>query len=107
MIKDTNFYENEIIKAINKIENYTKNMNFLDFSNDEKTFDACCMQLQHIWECWIKLSNLVDINYKNIPFWDMRWFRNKISHDYAWLDDEIVWNTIKISLPDLKNILEK
>lgn len=106
MNKDIKFYENEIINWIEKIERYIWNMNFWDFCDDEKTFDACCMQLQNIWECWIKLWKLTDNNYKNIPFIDMRGFRNKITHDYAWMDDWIIWDTIKKSLPELKKLLK-
>lgn len=107
MEKDTKFYELEIILAIEKINRYIENMDFWDFLDDEKTFDACCMQLQHIWECSLRLEKLVWNNYKNIPFSDMRWFRNRITHDYAWIDDDIVWTIIQKSLPNLKELLLK
>lgn len=106
MQKDIKFYENEIINSISKIEKYIKWMNLWDFYDDEKTFDACCMQLQHIWECWIKLLNLTSKDYKKIPFKDMSAFRNRISHDYIWLDEEIIWTTIKKSLPELKKLMK-
>lgn len=106
MEKDIKFYELEIISSIEKINRYIENMNFWDFLDDEKTFDACCMQLQHIWECWIKLEKIVWNNYKNIPFSDMRWFRNRITHDYVWIDNDIVWSIIQSSLPGLKKLLE-
>lgn len=48
MEKDIKFYELEIVNAIDKINRYIENMDFWDFLDDEKTFDACCMQLQHI-----------------------------------------------------------
>ncbi len=105
MKKDIQFYEIEMLNAINKIEKYVWNMSFDEFCDDEKTFDACCMMLQHIWECWVKLLDKAWKNYKNIPFIDMRWFRNKISHDYMWIDESIIWQTIKTSLPELKKLL--
>jgi uncharacterized protein with HEPN domain len=64
------------------------------------------MQLQHIGECGTKLLSLTSKNYKNIPFADMSGFRNRISHDYAGIDEEIIWSTIKYSLPDLKKLLK-
>lgn len=106
MKKDIKFYENEILNSIFKIERYIKNMSLWDFYDDEKTYDACCMQLQHIWECGIKLLNLTSKDYKNIPFKKMSAFRNRISHDYIWLDEKIIWITIKESLPELKKIFE-
>ncbi|EKD66427.1 MAG: hypothetical protein ACD_49C00043G0003 [uncultured bacterium (gcode 4)] len=106
MKKDTKFYEIEILNSISKIERYIWKMNFPEFSNDEKTYDACCMQLQHIWECWTKLLKITWSDYKGIPLEQMSGFRNRISHDYAWIDDDIVWAIIIKSLPKLKKILK-
>lgn len=64
------------------------------------------MQLQHIGECGTKLFSLTSKGYKNIPFAEMSGFRNRISHDYAGIDEEIVWSTIKLSLPELKRLLQ-
>ncbi|MFA5917679.1 MAG: HepT-like ribonuclease domain-containing protein [Candidatus Gracilibacteria bacterium] len=106
MKKDIILYESEILKAINKIEKYVGKMSFDEFCDDEKTFDACCMMLQHIGECGVKLLNLTGGNYKNIPFIDMRGFRNKITHDYMGVDEKIIWETIKESIPELKILLQ-
>lgn len=105
MQKDSHFYEAEILNSIEKIIQYIGILDFDEFIADEKTFDACCMQLQHIWECGIKLSKLVSKDYKNIPFTKMSGFRNQISHDYAGIDDRLVWGTIQVSLPELKKLL--
>ncbi len=105
MTKDPLFYEEEIIDSIERIIEYIWEMNFEEFILDEKTFDACCMRLQYIWECGIQLAKIVEKDYKNIPFSKMSGFRNQISHDYAGIDDRIVWNTIQISLPELKRAL--
>jgi uncharacterized protein with HEPN domain len=105
MKKDIKFYEAEILDSITKIEEYILGMTLIEFADDEKTFDACCMRLQHIGECGLKLSTLAGNTYKDIPLQEMSGFRNRISHDYAGIDDEIVWNTIQISLKDLKKKL--
>lgn len=105
MEKDIKYYEYEMLHAIDTIERYTLGMDLWAFYDDEKTFDACCMQLQHIGECGLKLRSLTSSDYKNIPFNEMSGFRNRISHDYAWIDEEIVWSSIKYSLPELKKLL--
>ncbi len=105
MQKNPLFYEWEILDSIEKIREYIGKMTFEEFVLDEKTFDACCMKLQHIGECGIQLAKIVEKDYKNIPFNQMSGFRNQISHDYAGIDDMIIWNTIQISLPELKNAL--
>ncbi|MDD2916671.1 MAG: DUF86 domain-containing protein [Candidatus Gracilibacteria bacterium] len=41
-----------------------------------------------------------------IPFNEMSGFRNRISHDYAGIDEEIVWSSIRYSLPELRRLLK-
>ena len=59
MLKDAQFYEAEMLDSIEKIREYIGNMTLSDFADDEKTFDACCMRLQHIGECGMKLAGIV------------------------------------------------
>ncbi len=105
MQKDPHIFEWEILDSIEKVNQYVGMMNFEQFRADEKTFDACCMKLQHIGECGIKLQSLVWKQYKNIPFEVMSGFRNRISHDCAGIDNDIVWKIIKDSLPELKKAI--
>ena len=105
MQKDPLFYEVEILDSIEKIGVYIGTMDFEAFRCDEKTFDACCMKLQHIGDCGIKLAKIVAKGYKDIHFVQMAGFRNQISHDYAGIDDLIIWDTIQKSLPELKEKL--
>ena len=106
MKKDIRFYELEIINSIIQIEKYLAWVPKNIFITSDEKFDACCMRLQHIWECGIKLEELTEKDYKWIPFSFMRGLRNRITHDYAWLDEEIIYNTIMHHLPELKKLLE-
>lgn len=89
---------------IERAESHVEWYDLWGFCNDLKTYDASCMMLQQIWECASKLSEW--INLANIPVEYMRWLRNRISHDYMWLDDEKIWDTIKVSIPELRKIIE-
>jgi len=93
-----------INEYILKIEKYTLWISFNDFITDEQKFDAVCMVLLQIWEMWLKLEEWISL--KNINIDEMRWFRNRITHDYMWLNDEVIWDTIKISLPRLKSTID-
>ena len=44
--------------------------------------------------------------YPNIPWQAIYGMRNMISHEYANVDEVIVYDTIKNELPELKNIIE-
>ncbi len=93
-----------ILDHIEKIERYTKGISFNDFVENEEKYDACCLVLQQIWELAWKIKEKETI--KNIPINQMKWLRNRITHDYLWLDSMIVWDTIKESLPELKTIIK-
>ena len=44
--------------------------------------------------------------YKEVPWHAMKGMRNRIVHDYGEVDLKIVYDTIKLDLPKLVNILE-
>lgn len=103
-MKDLNIYLKYLLDAIKQIEFYTKNMNFNKFDNDQKTIDACLMQLEHIWETTKNIrKNYPD--FDQLPKREMSWLRDFIAHDYLWIDNEIIRDTIKIDLIVVKRII--
>lgn len=105
MKKDLNIYLEMILESIELIESYANWFDLKDFKNDKKTSDACLMQFQHLWETASKVRK----DYWNLwlPLDEMTWFRNFIAHEYLWIKIEIVWETIKFDLPDLKKKITK
>ncbi len=104
-MKENIEYFNIILDYIEKLKNYTDDIEFEDFLDNEEKYDACCMVLQQIGE----IANKIDrkkISLANIPIDQMRWLRNRITHDYIWLDDEIIWDTIEISIPQLEKTIK-
>ena len=45
--------------------------------------------------------------YKDIPWQDIKDFRNLLTHEYFGVDLEIVWNTIHHDLPLLMNAVQE
>lgn len=74
-------------------------------------FRACSMSLQYITENFVKIRNKVPEaffnNYKQVPWKAVFGMRNFLVHEYADVDDEAVFNTIKTDLPVLKATTEK
>lgn len=74
-------------------------------------FRACSMSLQYITENFVKIRNKVSesffANYKQVPWKAVFGMRNFLVHEYADVDDEAVFNTIKIDLPILKKTTEE
>lgn len=93
-----------ILDSIITIEDYTNWYDFEKFISDRKTFDATLMQLQHIWETTRKIvQNFWDI--EKLPTSQMIWLRNFIAHEYLWISESIIWETVVWDLPKLKKII--
>lgn len=72
-------------------------------------FDSCVMRLQAIGEQVGKLlkeENSPLLKYKEVPWRAIYDMRNLISHEYANIDETIVFSVIKEDLPAVKTIVE-
>lgn len=75
-------YLEDIVKYINRINNYVSDMDFADFEKDEKTQDALIHCFEVLGEATKKIPD--DFRNKNpkIPWRKMAGMRDKIIHDY-------------------------
>lgn len=100
-------YLDDIRNAVEKIEEYTKNITFRDFSNDSRTIDAVVRNLEIIGEAAKNIPKEFSLKYPEIPWKKIGGMRDKVIHEYFGIDLEIVWQTIKEDLPLLKEKIIK
>jgi uncharacterized protein with HEPN domain len=100
-------YINDILDALEKIENFTAGFELDSFVKDDKTAFAVIRALEIIGEAARKIPKSMRSHYPNIPWQDMAAMRNKLSHDYFGVDLRVVWKTLQIDLPPLKVGLEE
>ncbi len=107
MPREYKAYFNDILEAIRKIERYTDNLSFDDFTGDERTQDAVVRNLEIIGEA---IKNIpVEIRNKKpeIEWQKIAGLRDILAHAYFGVDVEIVWDIIITKIPELKKrILE-
>lgn len=104
--KDNTAYLRLMLDSFAKINRFTKGMTFEDFSTDEKTQSAVIMQLQVIGE----LAKKVPENFKesiDVPWKNMAGLRDLVSHDYFGLDLNVIWHTVKDSVPETEKNIKK
>ncbi|QUH22436.1 DUF86 domain-containing protein [Methanobacterium alkalithermotolerans] len=77
-------------------------MDYSDFINDRKTFDAVLRNLEVIGEAAKNISDQVKSSNDNINWKGMAGMRDKLIHGYFGVDPEIVWETIKNRLPEIE-----
>lgn len=107
MKKIDSIYLDDIIEAINKCDQFIDNLNFLDFSEDEKTQFAVFHALEVIGEAANKLSSDFVSKHPNLPIKEAVEMRNFLIHGYDQIDLKIVWITIDEYLPGFKRQIEE
>jgi len=96
-----------IQEAIEKIDGYIADFDFESFAQDSKTLDAVVRQLGIIGEAANNLSEDFKVSHPDIPYRRMISMRNMVIHEYFGVNEEVVWDTCKESLPVLKELLSK
>ncbi len=94
-----------MIDAIEKIEKYTEDLDYGDFEKETLRQDAVIREMEILGEAAKRVSNGIKSKYSDLPWQDAAGMRDKLIHGYFGVDVEIVWNTVKGDLADLKEEL--
>lgn len=97
----------DIIDAINSINEFINDLSFNEFVEDDKTSSAVTRKFEIIGEAANRIPKDVQDKYPNIPWSYMIGMRNKIIHDYDGINLMIVFDSAKNDLSDLLKSLEK
>ena len=101
--REPHFLVTDIIEAGNKIISYTADLSFDDFVGDDKTIDAVIRNFEIIGEASKNLPDFIKEKYQDIPWQEMYYLRNKVTHEYFGIDYEIIWDVAVNYLPVNKN----
>ncbi|HQG78521.1 MAG TPA: DUF86 domain-containing protein [Bacteroidales bacterium] len=92
----------DIQTAMSRIAEYIEGYDFDQFKKDYKTIDAVIRNFEIIGEASKKLDDKIKEKYPNIPWKEMYYLRNRISHEYFGVDYEILWDIAVNYLPENK-----
>ena len=107
MIRRNLDYINDIIDSIASIEKFINGIDFENFKNDYKTIYAVVRALEIIGEAAKNISAEMKKKRPEIPWKNISGMRDKLIHEYFGVNKNVVWDTIKRDLPDLKEKIEK
>lgn len=102
MMREYGDYIEDIVDSMNKIDEFTKGMNYKDFIKDEKTIFAVVRALEIIGEAAKNISESHRRKYPEIPWNEMAGMRDKLIHEYFGVKLEIVWDTVKSEISPLR-----
>ena len=102
MKRDISLYFDDIKTSIERIEEYTNNLNFEQFLKDLKTQDAVARNIEIIGEAVKNIPNQTKEKYPNVTWREAAAMRDILIHDYPDVIPKIVWDTAMISIPKFK-----
>ncbi len=109
--KDPKIFLIHILESIEKIEEYIKGFNELQFSNSTGIQDSVVRRLEIIGEAVKQIPNAYRNKYSEIPWKQMAGVRDILIHEYFGVDMHLVWKIVKKDIPKLKKqiieLLEK
>jgi len=100
-------YCQDILEAGAAIQSYIEEISYEIFIQDRMRSSAVIREFEIIGEAVGKLPETLKQKYSEIPWQEIKDFRNLLAHEYFGVDLEIVWNTIHTDLPLLLNAVHK
>ncbi len=107
MKKDFRIYVNQILEAINEIEEFTKDLTYEDFLKNKMAIKAVSMNLILIGENVKLVPAEIKKKYRQIPWTRMKATRNFVAHEYPKIEFKEMWDTAKSELPPIKTMIQK
>ena len=103
--RDWRFRLEDMLKAIEEIQQFTQDLTYGRFCADTRTMKAVLYSLAVIGEAARHIPEDLQADYPEIPWRDISDMRNVVIHEYFGVDPEILWETIHNDLPSLQALL--
>ncbi len=92
----------DIWREINHIEAFTQGVTYEALLEDDKTLYAIVRCFEILGEATKHIPEEVRQRYPQVPWKEMAGMRDKLIHEYYGIDHDILWETIRHSIPRLK-----
>ncbi|AFY36880.1 protein of unknown function DUF86 [[Leptolyngbya] sp. PCC 7376] len=97
----------DAIEACNLILQFSQGYNYTNFEEDKKTQSSVLYQIAILGETTNRFSTKFIAENPQIPFHAIRGMRNRVIHEYKEVDSSILWEVIRIDIPNLLSSLQR
>lgn len=94
-------YLTDILDAGQAAQSYVATLDFESFRKDRMRYAAVIREFEVIGEAVGKLPEELKAQYPEVPWREIKDFRNILIHEYFGVDPRIIWNAIHQDLPVL------
>lgn len=106
MKRDYCVYLKDILQAFANASQFLEGLSYEEFIADRKTISAVIRELEIVGEATKQIPISIRKKYPKIPWSDMAGMRDKLIHFYFGVDLEIVWETVKVRIPELEPLIK-
>ena len=99
-IKNDGYYIDKIKNDLVFINNHVSEKSYEEFLDDEILQDSMMFRLVQISENSKNLSDTFKKMHADIPWTDVYGLRNRIVHEYGYVDMRIIFDTLINDIPD-------
>ncbi len=82
-------------------------MDFETFEDDDMRVSAVIQKFEIIGEASKNVPKSIKQKYTSIPWSDMAGMRDRLIHFYFGIKYDLVWNTIKQDIPEVKPLIRE
>ncbi|MBL8116378.1 MAG: DUF86 domain-containing protein [Anaerolineae bacterium] len=104
---DDSLYLQHMLESTTKAITFVQDKSRMDYDQDEILRLALLHLIQTIGEAARNVSQSFQDAHPQIPWKPIMGIRHRIVHNYADVDDDVVWKTVSTDLPPLLEALSK
>lgn len=104
-LKTDQYYVHKIMKDLDFITLHMNGVDIEELNSNEVLLDSMMFRMIQISENAKKLSEEYKDKHRSIPWKALTGMRNRIVHDYGNVDKNVIYETLKFDIPELKEIM--